>query len=1829
MTSARATDGVVRFVGLTLPVMPADDYFLKFSLDPFTLTSEQFEVLPGPVATIDINDEPSSATGSGPVATGELLPGQPEVTLYDVDGYVALGASGTVSVAISSGSGGNLTEGLTTTTVTDGVARFAGVRLVGTPSQQGAAAEDYRLRFSFTNELGNVITSDESEVLNVTNTRARKLFVSQGAANGRAGSDFQVQPVIHLLDRFDNIVETGVDRNLEIIASAPGADQLQDNAINAINGVATFLDLSLGGQVGTNYTLDFEVANRGDIASASQSNVQVSFGSQSRIRVLTEPVSLNGSENTKSGEVLPVQPVIEILDAFDNRVTDSTREISVTLMRVSQSLDPKDRLISTIATPSNGLATFSGLAVVGRPGDTYKLVFSGSGFSNITSQELVVRHGDPTSMEIVNQPVSLAGGVLTRTGSLLPGQPKLRLLDFDGNVATEITGGSVSASVLRGGGYTVLEVGGIEKNTASFVNGEATFENLMVVANPGVDQFLGFETVVRGATLQSPESAAVSFRNAEAFQLAISTQACAGEVVEDVCEPGVTGDDLAVNPVIEIQDRFGNRAVDFNGVIAVTTTNNRGQLSDQDLITVNEITVDAIAGVATFANLNLVALPGEEVELLFTSGNLNSVTSDPITVRAAKAVSIAVATQPVGARTGSPLAIMPIVELRDRFGNLAASDDTSRITVTVSAGTLVGTTTATATAGRVTFGDLSLTGVPGLVVSLTFTGVDVEDTALSATSSNGFTVKNALANTLVITQQPTATKTGELLGETVLALRDFDNNLAEDDSSTVVRVEIHGGDGEAYFVDGNNQPENYSTTSTILRQAASGGVVRFSELRVVGTPGESYQLIFTANPGDANAEYDSLPSNALVMTHADPFALEVTSWPVANLTDQPLTTQPALRLLDRYGNLATLDSSTVVTASLYEATGGVVRSGATATSAAGIVTFDGLTVDGVPGELYKLRFTAGDITVDETIGFRLRKNADIEMSFAPVNFSPSATVTRDMSITLTDSPGTPTFSTSSPAAICTVNSSTGAVTVNGVGDCMVQVTIPNTTYYIGGSLNALLVINKAQQATLSMSSASSVAYLSTITLAASGGSGTGRLIFSTSGDCRAVSGILIVGDAGSECLVRVDKLGDDNYVGQVSVFQEITVNKLNQELLQIGNPEAVSVGDVNLFTHGGSGTGAVSYEVVSINNDAICSIINGSVLRAGGDGDCFVIATKAASTNFNSAPSPSKKFTFSKAKQNVVFTSTVPLLPVAGGELYQPVATATSGLAVTYSITQGNGTVCQFDSIETGKIRFLTSGNCEVSATQAGNSQFVIATARQLIAVGLRNQTISFGAMDDRRFGQPAFMLAATASSGLAVSYQLDSNVSPQACSVTTAGLVSITQAGTCAIRASQAGNATFQAAPDVFRSFTVTPDRAGAPHLVSVSASDQTITATFTAPSYLGGSTISRYVMEVSMVDSDNVFMNFACQANPLIPCRLAGLPNANGESYTVRVAAVTAAGVGAYSRSSDPLSTAIANTAVSRLTASSTSSTLNLVWEAPIAIDGTFESYDVYVWPMNDSNVPSTPTLSISDSTDRTAEISITNPSGGFQSLRTSAQGVVRSDGYNIKVVTITNTLNDALPENTSYGMKLGATTPGSPSAVELTDMTEKVMVGWSEPTFDGGHEILGYQVMVNGEVSCVLEDAASSQQVCRDSEERIFELADIEIGVSYNIEIAAVNELGIGAMANVTHLIPAPVVSGGAPAVPGLPAKPSKPDTGTDGADVLNPDSWKPGSSGSGTESDDLDSAKPEAPAAPSDGTDTSASGTDPEEANFTWLMLLLALLMVGALLRVVIRGRKLRS
>ncbi|MBC7922733.1 MAG: PQQ-dependent sugar dehydrogenase [Ferruginibacter sp.] len=84
-------------------------------------------------------------------------------------------------------------------------------------------------------------------------------------------------------------------------------------------------------------------------------------------------------------------------------------------------------------------------------------------------------------------------------------------------------------------------------------------------------------------------------------------------------------------------------------------------------------------------------------------------------------------------------------------------------------------------------------------------------------------------------------------------------------------------------------------------------------------------------------------------------------------------------------------------------------------------------------------------------------------------------------------------------------------------------------------------------------------------------------------------------------------------------------------------------------------------------------------------------------------------------------------------------------------------------------------------------------------AVTLPGQTIQFAALPGRTFGEAPFVLRATASSSLPVSLALVAG--PATLSGDT---VKLTGAGTVAVRASQAGNANYQPAPDVTQSFTV-----------------------------------------------------------------------------------------------------------------------------------------------------------------------------------------------------------------------------------------------------------------------------------------------------------------------------------------------------------------------------------------------------------------------------------------
>ena len=84
----------------------------------------------------------------------------------------------------------------------------------------------------------------------------------------------------------------------------------------------------------------------------------------------------------------------------------------------------------------------------------------------------------------------------------------------------------------------------------------------------------------------------------------------------------------------------------------------------------------------------------------------------------------------------------------------------------------------------------------------------------------------------------------------------------------------------------------------------------------------------------------------------------------------------------------------------------------------------------------------------------------------------------------------------------------------------------------------------------------------------------------------------------------------------------------------------------------------------------------------------------------------------------------------------------------------------------------------------------------------LSSQTITFNAIPDHFVTDAPFVITATASSGLSVTV---TSLTPSVCSVSS-NLVTPWTTGTCTLRASQSGDATYAAAPNADRSFIVKP---------------------------------------------------------------------------------------------------------------------------------------------------------------------------------------------------------------------------------------------------------------------------------------------------------------------------------------------------------------------------------------------------------------------------------------
>jgi gliding motility-associated-like protein len=207
---------------------------------------------------------------------------------------------------------------------------------------------------------------------------------------------------------------------------------------------------------------------------------------------------------------------------------------------------------------------------------------------------------------------------------------------------------------------------------------------------------------------------------------------------------------------------------------------------------------------------------------------------------------------------------------------------------------------------------------------------------------------------------------------------------------------------------------------------------------------------------------------------------------------------------------------------------------------------------------------------------------------------------------------------------------------------------------------------------------------------------------------------------------------------------------------------------------------------------------------------------------------------------------------------FNPGATASSGLGITYS--SSNLSVATSAG---STVTILSVGTSDITARQAGNGTYASARyTRTLTVIPLSklNQTITFGVLPAKTYGDADFAITASASSGLSVSFSSDN----PAVATVTGNLVHIAGAGSAIITASQAGNTDYNAAPDVQQPLTI-------------AKADQTITF-----SVLPDKTYGDIDFNISANASSMLLVSFSSD-NPAVATVSAGLVHITGAGTAV----------------------------------------------------------------------------------------------------------------------------------------------------------------------------------------------------------------------------------------------------------------------------------------------------------------------------------------------------------
>ena len=312
----------------------------------------------------------------------------------------------------------------------------------------------------------------------------------------------------------------------------------------------------------------------------NNANTLFTYTGQADTTNITTPA--NGA---RSGLPFITQPILTFVDS--SGITDIVYNQPVT-MTVSGGSGSTTTIGTTTINAVAGVATFSGVGIRGLAGITYTLTYT-SGLITVT-QGILLQPGNASMIALAT------GAGNAASGSPFTIQPIVNIIDTSGDIVTNSTA-PVTITVSGGDGLATI----FGTTTVNAVAGIAPFTNVGISGTAGMIYTLNFSS---SGLISTSEDILLSFGNSN-------------KLVTNTVATGSSGFPFSQQPVILIQDAFGNTISNSNALVTMTASGPDGLTT-----TLGTTTINAVNGIATFTNAGINGTAGLTQTLTFASTGL-------------------------------------------------------------------------------------------------------------------------------------------------------------------------------------------------------------------------------------------------------------------------------------------------------------------------------------------------------------------------------------------------------------------------------------------------------------------------------------------------------------------------------------------------------------------------------------------------------------------------------------------------------------------------------------------------------------------------------------------------------------------------------------------------------------------------------------------------------------------------------------------------------------------------------------------------------------------------------------------------------------------------------------------------------------------------------------------------------------------------------------------------------------------------------------------------------------------------------------------------------